>query len=559
MPYDVRQDDRGRWCVYRGEDLLHCYDNREAAERYRRALYANVEDASVKVVKATEDVAVIGGYAVRFTGPDEPDLESNWFTPQTKMLLEYYREVPLLYQHGMDETLGRKVIGTARWVDVTDAGVWYEAQLNLRDEYERAILELVRQGALGYSTGSIAHLVDVAPDGELKAWPVVEVSLTPTPAAGPYLTKVAEVRSAYKAANLNFEEGTEMEENREDKVTFDLDAFKASLLDEVRQVMTETLASQATVKAAQASGDETITPVKAFDLWLHRRNDAVKALTEGTDSEGGYIVPDEYWGEVIKGLKDASLIRAAGARILTANSDVLRIPVMSGSSAAAITSESGSYSEADPSFSEVAVNLYKFTKLVKVSEELVADSMFDLWGEVRSWDLTQAFAAAENSYFTTGTGSGQPQGVVTGAGVGVTAASATAITADELIALYHSLNYLYRQGAVWMMHDSTAQAIRKLKDSNGQYLWQPGLRDGEPDILLGRPVITNNNMAEIATGNKTVLFGNFNYYAIVQRDGLTVDYNPYTYMSAGQVGYFGRMRLGGAVLLSEAFKVLQQA
>jgi len=118
---------------------------------------------------------------------------------------------------------------------------------------------------------------------------------------------------------------------------------------------------------------------------------------------------------------------------------------------------------------------------------------------------------------------------------------------------------LYRENATWMMNDSTIEAIRKLKDGNGQYLWQPGLQGGQPDRILGRPVITNNSMSEIATGNKTVLFGDFKYYWITQRAGMTVDRNPYLYMANGQVGFFARQRVDGKVVLAEAFKYLAQA
>ncbi len=490
----------------------------------------------------------IGGYGVAFTGPEEKDLQGDYFTPDTNLWLEHYPVVPVLYQHGQDRALGKRVIGQA--TPRQDArGVWYETQLALRDEYEDLILELVKAGVLGYSTGSLPHLVERAPDGKLLSWPVAELTLTPTPAAGPYLTSVAATRSAYKAAQIVnsqiLAEGeTTMDENQ---VT----------LETVKGLIDATLAPylqpQSQTPPAQAAPERAR---QAFNAYLHTGK-ASKAMEEGTPSEGGYLVPEQFYAEVVRGLAEQSIIRRAGARVVAMTSDTMEVPTMTHAAAAVLTDEEAAYDDKDPTIGHVTFNPYKFTRLTKVSEELAADAAFDLWGAVLAPDFMQAFAAAENAYFTTGTGSSQPQGVVTGATVGVTAAATNAITGDELIDLYHALGYLYRQNAVWMMNDATIKAIRKLTDGNDQYLWQPGMAAGQPDTLLGRPVITNNSMATLAASAKTVLFGDFAYFWIGQRAGMTVDRNPYLYMANGQVGYFARLRLDSHVMLASAFQVLQ--
>lgn len=128
----------------------------------------------------------------------------------------------------------------------------------------------------------------------------------------------------------------------------------------------------------------------------------------------------------------------------------------------------------------------------------------------------------EEEAFFTGNGTGKPLGILAatgGAETGITAASATAVTADELIDLYYSLRSPYRRNAVWTLNDSTVKAIRKLKDGNGQYLWQPGITAGAPDMILGRPVRTSTYMPEIAAGAKTIAFGDFSYYWIADRQG----------------------------------------
>ena len=145
-----------------------------------------------------------------------------------------------------------------------------------------------------------------------------------------------------------------------------------------------------------------------------------------------------------------------------------------------------------------------------------------------------------------------------GAETGITAASATAITADELIDLFYSLKSPYRRNAVWVLNDSTIKAIRKLKDSNGQYLWQPSLTAGTPDTILGRPVRTSAYMPAIAASAKTIAFGDFSYYWIADRQGRSFKRLNELYAANGQVGFLASQRVDGKLILSEAIKVLAQ-
>jgi HK97 family phage major capsid protein len=231
---------------------------------------------------------------------------------------------------------------------------------------------------------------------------------------------------------------------------------------------------------------------------------------------------------------------------------------MTDSAAAVLTAEAASFDEKEPTFGEVTFVPYKYTKLVKASDETLNDSRIPIM-DIVGQDATQAFAAAENAAFTTGTGSSQPQGVVTGASAGVTAAATGAITADEVIGLYHSLADLYRMNAVWMMNDATLKAIRVLKDTTNQYLWSPGLATGEPSTLLGRPVYINNSMATMATGVKSVLFGDMSYYWIADFSGMEMKRLNELYAANGQVGFTWYSRFDAHVMLSAAIKVITQA
>ena len=178
-----------------------------------------------------------------------------------------------------------------------------------------------------------------------------------------------------------------------------------------------------------------------------------------------------------------------------------------------------------------------------------------------SREFARRIGAREEESFFTGDGNGKPLGILAEAGgaeVGVTAASATAITADELIDLFYSLKAPYRKRAVWVMNDSTIKAVRKLKDKNDQYLWQAALTAGTPNTLLGRPVYTSAYMPAVAAGNKSIAFGDFKYYWIADRQGRTFKRLNELYAKNGQVGFIGSQRVDGKLVLPEAVKVLVQ-
>ncbi|MBO4717322.1 MAG: phage major capsid protein, partial [Spirochaetales bacterium] len=160
-----------------------------------------------------------------------------------------------------------------------------------------------------------------------------------------------------------------------------------------------------------------------------------------------------------------------------------------------------------------------------------------------------------------GNGTHKPTGILhatAGAQVGITAASTSAITSDELIDLFHSLKTPYRKKAIWVLNDSTLKFIRKLKDANGQYLWQPGIRDGEVNTILGKAYHTSSFMPEIASGNKTLVFGDLSYYWIGDRKGITFKRLNELYAGTGQIGFLAYKRVDGKIVLPEAIKVLKQ-
>ena len=282
------------------------------------------------------------------------------------------------------------------------------------------------------------------------------------------------------------------------------------------------------------------------------------ALQIGTDSEGGYLIPDEFERTLLSGLEENNIFRTLANIIQTTSGD-RKIPIVASHGSAAWVDEEGAYSESDDAFAQITLGAYKLGTMMKVSDELLNDSVFDLENYL-SGEFARRIGNAEEDAFINGDGVGKPTGILAAKGggeIGVTTSSGTAFTADDLINLYHSLLTPYRKKAVWLMNDSTVQFIRKLKDSNGQYLWQPSLVAGTPNTILGCPVMVSRYMPEIGAGNKAVAFGDFSYFWIADRQGRSFMRLNELFAAHGQVGFRGSQRVDGKLILPEAIKVMQ--
>lgn len=289
------------------------------------------------------------------------------------------------------------------------------------------------------------------------------------------------------------------------------------------------------------------------------RPDVMNSLKVGSDAEGGYLVPDEYEKTLVEGLEEENIFRKI-AKVITTSSGDRKIPVVATKGTASWVDEEGVIEDKDDAFSQVSIGAYKLGTLIKVSEELLNDSVFDLESYI-SKEFARRIGSREEDAFFNGDGVGKPTGIFNatgGAEIGVTTASSTAITADELIDLYHSLKAPYRKNAVWVLNDSTIKAIRKLKDNNGNYLWQPALTANTPDTIFGRPVFTSSYVPTIAAGAKTIAFGDFKYYWIADRQSRSFKRLNELFAATGQVGFLATQRVDGKLILPEAIKVLAQ-
>ncbi len=283
-----------------------------------------------------------------------------------------------------------------------------------------------------------------------------------------------------------------------------------------------------------------------------------QSLTVGTDSEGGYLVPDEFEKTLIEALEEENVMRTL-AKIIKTSSGDRKIPVVASKGEATWVDEEGPIIESGDTFTQVTIGAYKLATMIKVSEELLQDSVFRIDTYIAR-EFGRRIGAKEEEAFLTGDGEGKPTGIFdddAGAELGITTAKATEITADELLDLFYSLKAPYRRKAVFVTNDSTVKAIRKLKDGTGQYLWQPSITAGDPDTLLNRPVKTSAYVPAIAAGAKILAFGDFGYYWIADRQGRAFQRLNELYAVTGQIGFKATQRVDGKLVLAEAVKVLQ--
>lgn len=397
------------------------------------------------------------------------------------------------------------------------------------------------------------------------------------------MSKILELRDkrakAWEAAKafLDTKRGTDGMVSAEDTATYDkMESDVVALGKEIDRLekqealdreLSKPLNAPLTIKPAvpgmdTKTGKASDEYKKAFWNVMRSKNphyDVVNALQVGTDSEGGYLVPDEFERTLIQSLEEENIFRKL-AKIIQTSSGDRKIPVVTTHGSASWLDEEELYPDSDEVFGQTSIGAYKLGTFIKVSDELLNDSVFDLQSYI-STEFARRIGSKEEDAFFVGDGSGKPTGIFAatgGAQVGTTTAGATAITVDEVIDLFYSLKSPYRKKAVFVMNDATVKAIRKLKDGQGQYLWQPSMTAGTPDTILNRPVYTSAYVPSIVAGAKTIAFGDFGYYWIADRQGRSFKRLNELFATTGQVGFMATQRVDGKLILPEAIKVLQQ-
>ena len=272
-------------------------------------------------------------------------------------------------------------------------------------------------------------------------------------------------------------------------------------------------------------------------------------LQEGVDADGGYIVPDEYDSRLIDVLDEENIMRKLATTITTSGEH--KINIAATKPAASWIEEGGALTFGDATFSQILLDAHKLHVAIKVTEELLYDNAFNL----ESYILTQfgkALANAEEDAFLNGNGTGKPLGLFAATGGGTVADTVTSIKADDMIGLVYALKRPYRKNAAFILNDKNLAVLRKLKDTNGAYIWQPSYQAGEPDRLLGYPVYTSAYAPETA-----IAFGDYSYYNIGDRGSRSFSELRELFAGNGMIGYVAKERVDGKLVLAEAVQILK--
>ena len=265
----------------------------------------------------------------------------------------------------------------------------------------------------------------------------------------------------------------------------------------------------------------------------------------------------EFWNAMRrKNYYDVNNALQIGTVIQTSSGD-RKIPVAASKGEAAWIDEEGAFTESDDTFSQVSIGAYKVGTMIKVSDELLNDSAFHLEAYI-SKEFGRRIGFKEEEAFFIGDGTGKPTGIfnVTGGAADGTTTSTANISFEDVMDLFYSVKSPYRKKAVWVLNDTTVKALRKLKDNNGNYIWQPSIQAGQPDMILNRPYHTSAYVPEMEAGKKVMAFGDFSYYWIADRQGRSFKRLNELFAATGQVGFLASQRVDGKLILSEAVKTL---
>lgn len=287
-----------------------------------------------------------------------------------------------------------------------------------------------------------------------------------------------------------------------------------------------------------------------------RFRDISNVLQEGNDQQGGYLVPVEYDKRLVDVLNEENIMRSLATKITTSGEH--KINIAATKPAAAWIEEGGALSFGDPTFDQIMMDAYKLHVAIKVTEELLYDAAFNLEGYIID-NFGKALANAEEDAFLNGDGKGKPMGIFDtkqGGQYGTTT-SAAYIGADDIINLVYNLKRPYRKNAAFITNDKTLAALRKLKDNNGVYLWQPALTAGEPDRLFGYAIHTSQFAPEATAGKAAMAFGDFSYYNIGDRGSRSMQELKELFAGNGMVGYVMKERVDGRLILPEAVQILK--
>ncbi|MEO9337205.1 phage major capsid protein [Mesorhizobium sp. SB112] len=316
----------------------------------------------------------------------------------------------------------------------------------------------------------------------------------------------------------------------------------------------------------QEDRNEPSDEQRSFGIYL-RRGDAGlseverRALTVGNDTSAGFLAPETFGNEILKTLAEYSPIRNYAKVVQIAGPEIKYPKRLTGTNADWVA-EIANRPESAPTYGQVTLTPYELATFVEVSKQLLEDSAYDVEGEIRD-AVAEDFGAKEGAAFVSGDGVGKPNGILNATGIAEVvsghASTLGSAPGDLLIDLMAKLPTAYANNGAWLMNRLTLASVRKLKDAQGAYLWQPGIQAGQPSTLLGRPVIEAVDMDSVAAGKFPIVFGDWSGYRIVDRVGLSILTDPFTRAKNGITVFHARKRVGGDVTHADKFVKLKIA
>lgn len=541
----------------------------------------------VQIKALTEDTITVAGYGVVFGGAD---LEGETFGPATEYMLDLVPTKLVMYDHALGQV--KHVIGKTATVAADENGLWVEAELDRHAAYVELIRELAEKGALGWSSGSVGHLVQRA-GKSITRWPIVEFSLTPTPAEPrtlgvEVLKSLAEVDATYsvllpeaEASAVQDTDGAEADATNatvpvtkevtimgdENTPTIDVAAIAQ---DAATKAVTAFAAQQTPTNAipvAKASAPPVIeslgdSETKAWGAYLrygddggikHLRNEfgyEMKAsnatdMNIGTPADGGYTVPTGHLAQIIARRDESMLATRLGVRMIPGIGTTVRVPLDNEDDGEFVLTSEASNSDQDaPALYYKDLTLAMYTKYILLSNQLLNDSDTNILAFLEEW-VGRGLAKTHNSLLLT-------EVAVNGTSF-VTFDSGTVIGAgepQEVIGNDALDPYLDDTGSVaWVMRPSTHNHIMSITGDGFLYLPSPA---GTGNTLLGYPVLYSSKAAAIATGAKTVYFGNWNFVGRREAPGITFLRDPYSASRTGQLALHYYTQVVYGVLQAEA-------
>ncbi|MGK9053130.1 phage major capsid protein [Neorhizobium petrolearium] len=502
----------------------------------------------IKAALTVDDAGTITGIAWPFNSPDRAgDVIEKGAIASPEVL-------PMLFAHDQAQ-----VIGVWDEISETPDGLTVKGRL-LVDDVERAreVRAMIRNKAIsGLSIGFRTKSAKPRQRGRIiTALDLHEISVVAVPShPGAQITsiKAADGTADQKETLL---ENEELEQKNDPVISpEDLKALKADVATIKAKLNRPTAANN---NHPAAENDNAIEK-KAFADFLRGEDLDRKALTVASDAPGYVLAPEETSGEFIRNLVEFSPVRGI-ADVRSTGSHTIILPKRLTVTNAKWKGEAVASEASEPTFDQMEFSVKEMTTHVDVGNWLIEDASHDVEAEIRL-ALAEDFGAKEGLAFVNGSAALEPKGFMAEAGIvsGLNG-HATNLNADALIKLMYSLPGIYRNRGTWAMNGTTLAVIRTLKDGNGNYLWQPSYQAGQPETILGRPVVELIDMPDVAANAFPIIFGDFKAgYRIYDRIELQVRPNPYLLATEGMIRFHARRRVGAGVVRTDVFRKLKMA